>query len=53
MGDDMEFIQGDARLWQVIGHPADEGRRHVDAHCGDLLGLRFVRGQVLDKGRWW
>ena len=29
MGDDMEFVEGDARLWQMIGHLADEGRRHV------------------------
>jgi leucyl-tRNA synthetase len=44
MSDDMEFVEGDARLWQMIGHPADEGRRHVDAHCSDLLGTRFVGG---------
>ena len=49
VGDDMEFIKGDARLGQVVGDAPDEGRRHVDAHCGDLLGSRFVRGHVLGK----
>jgi len=48
-GDDMEFIESDARFGQVVGDAPDERRRHVDAHCGDLLGSRFVRGQVLGK----
>ena len=47
---DVEFVEDDARLWQMIGHPADEGRRHVDAHGGDLIGPRFVRSQVFGKG---
>ena len=45
----MEFVEGDARPGQVVGDAADEGRRHVDADCGDLLGPRFVGGQVLGK----
>ena len=49
VGDDMEFIKGDARPGQVVGDTPDEGRRHVDAHCGDLLGPRFVSGQVFGK----
>jgi len=49
VGDDMKFVEGDARSGQVVGDAADEGRRHVDAHCRDLLGPRFVGGQVLAK----
>ena len=49
VGDDMEFVEGDARPGQVVGDTPDKGRRHIDAHCGDLLGLRFVSGQVLSK----
>jgi hypothetical protein len=33
----------------VVGDTPDKGRRHVDAHGGDLLGPRFVSGQVLGK----
>jgi hypothetical protein len=49
VGDDMEFVKGDARFGQVVGDTADEGRRHVDAHRGDLLRPCFVGGQVLGK----
>jgi hypothetical protein len=46
---DMEFVEGNTRPGQVVGDTPDKGRRHVDAHCGDLLGPRFVSGQVLGK----
>jgi hypothetical protein len=49
MGDDMEFVEGYARSRQVVGDTPDKGRRHVDTHCGDLLGPRLVGGQVLGK----
>jgi hypothetical protein len=45
----MEFVEGDARLGQFVGDTADEGWRHIDAYRGDLLGPRFVGGQVLGK----
>ena len=49
MGDDMEFVEGDTYLGQMVGDTADEGRRHVDADRGDLLGPRFMGGQVFGK----
>jgi hypothetical protein len=49
VGDDMEFVEGDACSRQVVSDTPDERRRHVDARGDDLRGRRFVRGQVLGK----
>ena len=47
--DDMKFVEGDARLGQVVGDPFDEGRGHVDADRADMRRPRVVFGQVVGE----
>ena len=49
MGDDMKFVESDARPRQMFADPFDEGRRHVDAHRLNLLGGSVMRLQVFGK----
>ena len=42
MSDDVELVEGDTGIGQMLAHALDEGRRHVDADAGDLLGLGLV-----------
>src|SRR5262249_8634830 len=49
MGDDVEFVEGDAGVWQMLRDTFDEGVGHGDADCADLLGRSLVSGQLFGK----
>ena len=49
MADNVELVKGDARVGQMLGDPSDEGRRHVDAGRGDVLGRATMVIQVLSQ----
>jgi len=51
--DDMKFVEGDARLGQVVGGDAQEGWQHVEVHRGDLLGPRIMRGPSARRNSRW
>ena len=50
MGDDMELVEGDARVGQMLGHSLDECWRHVDADGGDLVERALMRDYVFREG---
>lgn len=46
VGDGVKPVERQPRIGQMLFHVLDEGRRHVDAHKGDLLWRTVVLAQI-------
>ncbi len=49
MSDRIELVEGDRGFRQMVCDAFDEGRRHVEAGCGDVVRRAAVGAQMLDK----
>ncbi len=49
LGDDMKFIEDNLRIAEILLHPLEVGRAHVDRGLGDLFRMRMGRFHLSHK----